>query len=197
MLGNTILGGGFSSRLYKDLRVKTGYVYNVASSFDWARTRASYSVAFGADAVNVPKAIALTLSDLQAMQTTPVGKDELRQAKAQTLRQLSMSQDSVDSIAGLYLRYADLGLPLNTATLAAQHYYDATPAIIQQAFQKWLRPGDLAVVVRAPAKIALVLPYRNQQTPGALAAGGFLLPARPARKPLGSTEFQQFWLTPR
>jgi zinc protease len=54
LLGNTILGSGFSSRLYRDLRIQSGYVYSVGSSLDWSRSRADYSVSFGADTANVP-----------------------------------------------------------------------------------------------------------------------------------------------
>jgi len=151
MVGNTILGGGFSSRLYQDLRVKTGYVYNVDSQLDWSRTRGDYSVSFGADPDKVVKARAAVVQDLKTLQAQPVTDAELTRAKAQMLRRLPMQRSSVDAIAGLDLRLVDLGLPLDTPSIAAKHYYDATPAMIQAAFKAWLRPDDLSEVVKGPA----------------------------------------------
>ncbi len=151
MVGNTILGSGFSSRLYRDLRVKTGYVYNVDSQIDWTRTRCNYSVGFGADPDKVGRARALVLQDLRDLQTNPVSDIELTRAKAQMLRRLPMQRASVDATAALYLRLVDLGLPLETPQVAAQHYYDATPAQVQAAFRTYLRPDDLAEVVKGPA----------------------------------------------
>jgi zinc protease len=151
MLGNTMLGSGFSSRLYKDLRVRTGYVYSVSSALDWSRTRGDYSIEFGADPINVPKARALALADIRSLQLTPVSEGELTRAKAETLRRLQMQGDSIDAIAGLYLRLVDLGLPLDEEQLAAKRYLSATAGEVQTAFKTWLRPDDLAEVVKGPA----------------------------------------------
>ncbi len=151
MVGNTILGSGFSSRLYRDLRVRTGYVYNVESELDWSRTRCDYSVSFGADPDKVSRARALLVQDIKDLQTNKVSDVELTRAKAQMLRRLPMQRASVDAVAGLYLRLVDLGLPLDTPQLAAQRYYDATAEQVQAAFRMYLRPDDLAEVVKGPA----------------------------------------------
>ena len=150
MLGNTILGSGFSSRLYSDLRVKTGYVYTVTSALDWSRTRADYSVSFGADAENVEKARQLIVRDIRDMQSNPVSEAELLRAKAQTLRRLPMQRASVPAIAGGYLRLAELGLPLDLQQTAGEHYLAISAADIQHAFATALRPDALAEVVKGP-----------------------------------------------
>ena len=150
MLGNTILGSGFSSRLYSDLRVKTGYVYTVTSALDWSRTRADYSVSFGADAENVEKARQLIVRDIRDMQSNPVSEAELLRAKAQTLRRLPMQRASVPAIAGGYLRLAELGLPLDLQQTAGEHYLALSAADIQHAFATALRPDALAEVVKGP-----------------------------------------------
>jgi len=150
MLGNTVLGGGFFSRLYRDLRVKSGYVYSVESELDWYRNRSFYNVSFGSDLPNVDKARALLVRDVKDMQTNPVNPTELTRAKAQMLRRLPMQRASIDALAALFLRLEDLGLPLDTPQVGASRIYAATAADIEDAFRKYLRPDDLAQVIKGP-----------------------------------------------
>lgn len=150
LLGNTILGSGFSSRLFRDLRVRTGYVYSVSSDLAWSRTRADYSVSFGADPENVDRARAAVLRNLKDMQADLVSEGELARAKAELLRRLPMQRASIGAIAGQYLRLVDLNLPLDSEQRAAEAYAKVTPGQIRDAFAKWIRPDDLAMVVKGP-----------------------------------------------
>ena len=151
LLGNSILGGDFSSRLYRDLRIRTGYVYSVGSSFEWTRSRGRYTVSYGADGTNVQKAEALVRQNLVAMQTTPVSASELARAKAQVLRRLTMQGASVGAIANSYLRLAELGLPLDSANHAADRYQALSAEDIRRAFAFWVRPTGLVEVIKEPA----------------------------------------------
>ena len=150
-LGANILGGGSNSRLYRDLRVRTGYVYSVSGRFDWQRTRADYVVSFGADPDKVGPARTLALRNLAEMQTAPVSEAELMRAKAQILRRLAMQRASVGGIASGYLRLVELGLPLDSERIASERYRTITAVDIQRAFTEWLRPAGLAEVVTGPA----------------------------------------------
>jgi len=150
-LGNEILGGGFSSRLYQDLRVRTGYVYSVQSRFSWARHRAAYSISFGADPDKVNKARDAAVRDIETMRTTPVSATELAMAKASLLRGEPLRRASLSAVANEYQLLVELGLPLDTPDIAARAYYGATPDAIRHAFSTWIRPGDLATVVKGPA----------------------------------------------
>jgi zinc protease len=151
-LGNEVLGGGlFSSRLYRDLRVKTGYVYTVGSDFEWGRTRGTYTVNYGADPDKVGKARAAVLHDVGAMVTAAPTDAELSLAKASLLRRIPLQRASLDHIASQYLYLASLDLPLDNADRAAQAYYSATGGDIQAAFRQWIRPDDLSTIVKGPA----------------------------------------------
>lgn len=88
--------------------------------------------------------------DIADMQSTPVPEAELARAKAQVLRRLPMQRASVGAIAGLYLRLAELGLPLDADQVAARRTLEITAPEIRQAFAMWLRPADLAQVIKGP-----------------------------------------------
>jgi zinc protease len=150
-LGNHVLGGGFySTWFYRDLRENAGLVYYVASSFNIGKTRGIYSVDYACDPQNVSKARAIVVRDLKAIQSTLVTEDELRQAKATLLRQVPLSEGSVDSIAGGWIRRVTIGLPLDEPVVASRHYVALTPEQVKAAFAKWIRPDDLVQVTQGP-----------------------------------------------
>ncbi len=150
-LGNHVLGGAFyATRLFRDLREETGLVYTVSSSFDMGVTRSIYGVTFGCDPKNVDKASAIVLRDLGQMQTTPVPPEELGRAKALLLREIPLSQSSVDLIAEKLIYLSTHFLPLDEPVLAAYKYVALSAGEVQTAYAKWLRPGDLVRVVEDP-----------------------------------------------
>jgi zinc protease len=150
-LGNHVLGGGFyATRLYQDLRENSGLVYFVSSSFGIGKTRALYRVDYACDPQNVSKARAVVERDLKAMQTSLVGADDLRQAKAMLLRQIPLGEASVESIEGGLMSRANMGLPFDEPTIAARRYVDLSADQVKAAFTKWLRPGDLVQVTEGP-----------------------------------------------
>ena len=151
-LGNSVLGGGFySTRLSVDLRKNAGLVYSVGSSFAIGRTRGSYAVQYASDPQNVSKAAALAVNDIRAMQTAPVSDEELSRSKMLLLRQIPLGEDSINDIAAGLLGRIDLDLPLDEPQRAARRFIDLTPAEVQAAFKKWLRPDDLVRVTQGPA----------------------------------------------
>lgn len=151
-LGNHVLGGGFyATRLYQDLRQKTGLVYNVSSDFDAGRTRMLYAVRYACDPANVSRARAIVEENLKKIRTTPVSPGELEQAKALLLREIPLSESSVDSIAHGLIERVTIGLPIDEPTLAAEEYIKLTAEEVRDAFAKWIRLGSLVQVTEGPS----------------------------------------------
>jgi zinc protease len=150
-LGNHVLGGAFyATRLYRDLREQAGLVYYVASTFEMSRTRGIYAVEYACDPPDVSKARAIVVRNLKEMCNTLVSRDELRQAKALLLREIPLSESSMDSIALGFIRRTDLELPLNEPTLAARRYMKLTAEQVRAAFSRWIRPDGLIQVTEGP-----------------------------------------------
>ncbi|MGH7992903.1 MAG: M16 family metallopeptidase, partial [Limisphaerales bacterium] len=151
-LGNHVLGGGFyATRLYRDLREKSGLVYFVDSSFNVGLTRGVYQVEYACDPPNVAKARGVILGDLKEIQTKKVTTPELHQATLMLLRDIPLSESSVNYIAQGWLSRSVLNLPLDEPTRAAHIYVKLTARDVKAAYAKWLRPDDLAEVVQGPA----------------------------------------------
>jgi len=150
-LGNHVLGGGFyATRLYRDLREKSGLVYFVDSSFTVGLTRGIYQVEYACDPPNVSKARAVILRDLADMQAKKVTAQELHQAKLMLLRDIPLAESSVDYIAQGWLAYSALGLPLDERVHAGRIYVKLDAKDVQSAFAKWLRSGGLVQVTQGP-----------------------------------------------
>ena len=151
-LGNHVLGGGFyATRLYRDVREKAGYVYNIDNSLQAGETRAQYLIDYGCDPQNVSKARGLIQGELNAMQQFDVSPAELQQAKALLLRQIPLAQSSEDDLAGGMIARARIGLPLDEPFTAANRYFEMTADQVKAAFAKWIDPANFVQVVRGPA----------------------------------------------
>jgi len=150
-LGNRVLSGGFyATRLYRQLREENGLVYYVDSDLDVGKTRGFYTVSYGCDPPNVSRVRDLVAGDLREMQTTPVGPSELQRAKALLLKEVSLSQDSVEAIADGLLRRTAEGLPLDEPWRAAQQYIALNAEQVQSAFRRCLHVDDLVQVTEGP-----------------------------------------------
>ncbi len=150
-LANHILGGGFyATRLYRDLREKAGYVYTVSEQLNARRTRTVFSVSYGCDPINVSKARALIVQDLNTMRNTPPSEGEMQQARSMLLREIPLGQSSESQIAGALLARSVMGLPLDEPIRAAEHYASLSAEQVRAAFSKWILPEDLVQVVQGP-----------------------------------------------
>jgi zinc protease len=114
------------------------------------RTRGAYLIEYASDPQNVAKAANMVVGEIKSMQTAPPSQEELVRVKALLLRQIPLNESSVDDIAHGLLGRVDLNLPLDEPTNAARRYIGLSPADVQAAFRKWLRPDDLVRVSEGP-----------------------------------------------
>jgi zinc protease len=150
-LGNHMLAGAFyATRLYRDLRERSGLVYSVDTLLQVRKTRALFAVFYACDPPNVARARAMIERDLTRMQTTPVTPEELRQAKTLLIQQIPLSEASLRSIGRLLLVLTEEDLPLDEPTQAGRHYLALNAQEVQVAFGRWVRPDGFVQVTRGP-----------------------------------------------
>jgi zinc protease len=151
-LGNHVLGGGlYATRLYQDLREKTGLVYAVSVEVSADQTRALYAIDYGCNPDNVTKVRGIVERNLVKMVDQPVDPGELRQAQGMLLKEITLAESSLGSIAQGMVSRAILDLPLDEPHIAAEQYITLTAEQVKSAFAKWVRPADLVQVAQGPA----------------------------------------------
>jgi zinc protease len=84
------------------------------------------------------------------MRDREVTPEELRQAKGLLLREIPLSESSVERIADGWLYRSTHDLPLDEPIQSAKKYMDLTAPEVQAAFSKWIRPDDLIQVSLGP-----------------------------------------------
>jgi zinc protease len=151
-LGNEVLGGnGFASRLMVDIRVNHGYAYGAGSGLNFDRSRSIFFVQYGSDPDKVKPVDGLIVKNIDAMRDTPVGADELLNAKQARIRSIPLGVSSVNAIARSLLGWSINGEPLDEPMVAARHYLALSAAQVQAAFKQYVDPAHLVQVVQGPA----------------------------------------------
>ena len=150
-IANAALTGGFySSILYHDLREVHGFAYSIGSRFSIGKTRSSFSVNYACDPQNIVPAEQAVIADLERVQKTPLSSNDVLRAKALLLGDIPIEQASYDGVSSLFLRYSENDLPLDQYETDGRNLLNATPAQVQAAFAKWVRPNDFVRIVTGP-----------------------------------------------
>lgn len=152
---NSLLGGGFSGRLFGNLREKHGYTYGAYSSFGARKLGGAFSAtAEVRNAVTGPASTEI-LNELTRITTEPIPEEELSLQRNYLAGNYLMSQES-DKRTAERLQEIDLfGLPEDYYTTYAQRLNAVTPATASALAKKYIHPENLVVVVVGNAKEVL------------------------------------------
>ncbi len=95
---NAVLGGGYSSRLMQEIRVKRGLSYDARSGIDARREAAFFRVGVQTKNESAAEVVRLVQEEIDRMMAQPVGAEELAARKLALIGGFSRS---VETTAGL------------------------------------------------------------------------------------------------
>ena len=143
---NSVLGGGYSSRLNYEIRIKRGLSYGAGSSFVWRRSSVNFNTQVQTKNESAPEVASLILAELKRMVDTKVSDEELVPRKAVLTgsfgRNLEVGSQLAAAIGDLYV----FGLP----TSNLNSYVGDINAVNQQQIKDfasaYLLGGDVIIV---------------------------------------------------
>ena len=154
-VANTVLGGGFSSRLNQEIRIKRGLAYGASSSVQARRSPGSITAQTQTKNSTAAEVVGLIAAEMKRIGATPIPADELATRQAVLIGGFGRRVETTGGIAGTLGDYILQSVPLAelgryTASVAA-----VTPAAAQDAAAALLDPAAASVVVVGDAKAFL------------------------------------------
>jgi zinc protease len=143
---NTVMGGGFTSRINQNLREQHGYTYGTYSFLSENRGPGRITAAGGIRTDVTGAAISEILKEVQGMKDRPVTEEELTRAKGARIQGLpgrfQTSGAVADQMAGLFT----FGLPDDYFESLPSRLGAVTAEDLAAAAQKHLTPDRMLIV---------------------------------------------------
>jgi zinc protease len=146
-VASEILGGGFSSRLFRSVRTKHGWAYNISAewsaNYDHPGTFVISGSTQSAHTVDTLKAIG---EEIEKIRTTEVTDDELQTAKDTVLNGFVFNFDRPSKTINRLMIYQYYGYPKDFIFQYQRAIAAVTKADVLRAAQKYFQPKNLSYV---------------------------------------------------
>lgn len=150
LVGNyTLGGGGFVSRLMKEVRDKRGYAYSVYSYFAPLKQSGPFQIGLQTKRSQANDAIKVARQVLDDFVTDGPSEEELTAAKANLTGSFPLRLDSNKKLLDNTAAIGFYGLPLDYLDQYQANIQAVTVDAIKQAFSRHVRPADLITVTVA------------------------------------------------
>jgi len=145
---NYILGGGgFSSRLMKDIRDNQGLAYSIDSHFQANAYPGSFTVSLQTRNAEAQRAIDGVLSEIRKIRSEPVSDREMEETKAFLIGSFPLRMDTSAKIANFLAQVEFYDLGLDYADRYPKLIGSVKKADVLRVAQKYLDPDHFALVV--------------------------------------------------
>jgi zinc protease len=145
---NEALGGGFSARLFSNIRSKQGLAYSVGGgvgvNFDYPGI---FQLVMGTKSEQTAKAVKALQNELAQLKTHPFTAIEIDKAKANILNSWIFNYDSKEAVLAEKMLYEFYGYPLDTLEHFRQGVEKTTLADVNRAVEKYIEGKQFAIVV--------------------------------------------------
>lgn len=144
---NTILGSGFSGRLFKNLREDKAYTYGAYSSLEADKLVAEFSANASVRNNVTDSAITQFLIELDKLRNEPVTQKELDLAKSFIAGGFARSLESPQTVAGFALNTDMYNLPADYYQTYLQRLSAVTIDDVSRVAKKYITPSKARIVV--------------------------------------------------
>ena len=147
VVANTILGGGFTSRLVNEIRVVQGLTYSISSRWPMYRNAGTYEISTFTRNETLRKTIDATLAEVQKLVDAGPAQAELDKAKRYLTGQFPLGLQAPDALASQLLNIEFYGLDPRYLEAYAGRVNAVTMADVRRVLKEHFGVADLRILV--------------------------------------------------
>ncbi len=152
LVANSILGGGYSSRLNEEIRIKRGLSYGANSSFDLRRDVGPFTASAQTKNESAGEVAGLIIDEMNKLGTTAVADDELGPRKAVLIGGFGRQLETNGGIVGRIGTLALYGLPLDEINRYISGVQSVSAPDVQKFAAAHLAGNGASIVIVGDAK---------------------------------------------
>jgi len=182
VVGNTVLGGGFTSWLVNEVRVKRGLTYSISSRVETLRSSGSFFVSTFSKNASVLETIQVALDQVRRLRGGDLPPEDLDKARSFLAGLYPLRIESPEDLAAEILSVDLYGLEPDYINQYQKRVRSAGADAVKRAAARRLPMDDLAIVVVGPAQairqdLETLGPVTVRSVESALEGGGAAPPA--------------------
>ena len=143
---NSVLGGGYSSRLNQEIRIKRGLSYGAGSSFGWRSDRTNFSTRTQTKNESAAEVAELVVAELQKLATGTMTEAELVPRKSVLTGNFGRNLETTGGLAGALGDLYSFGIPASQLNSYVAGVNAVKDADINSFAKSNLNSGDIVIV---------------------------------------------------
>ena len=143
---NSVLGGGYSSRLNYEIRIKRGLSYGAGSSFAWRSSKSNFGTRIQTKTQSAAEVLELVLAELKKLSDSSVASDELVPRKSVLTGNFGRNLETTGGLAGAIGDLYAFGIPTAELNAYVANVNGVTEAQIKDFAKQNLMGGDIIIV---------------------------------------------------
>jgi len=153
-IANTILGGGFTSRLVNSIRVEQGLTYSIGSGFSTARAAGTFGISTFTRNDQLRKCLDATLAEVKKLVAEGPTDAELQKARNYLKGQFPLGLQSPDQLAAEIANVEFFGLPPDFIATYPAKIDAVADADVRRVLKTWFCTDDLKILVVTNGELA-------------------------------------------
>lgn len=143
---NSLLGGGYSSRLNQEIRIKRGLSYGAGSSFAWRGWKNNFSTSTQTKNESAAEVAELVVAEIKRLGDKSADEKEIGPRKLVLNGNFGSALETTGGIAGLLSELYTFGLPASNMQTYMTGVRTVASSQVRDFAYKNLRDGDIIIV---------------------------------------------------